>query len=305
MSDLPDHVILGGAPKDPDMPDYVKAVYTSVKNTWQDAENLDDTHGYTSYIWIPEETFKVDVMKLAVWAEKFRAHSKSALAGGGTTQTSAGGGAHSHTVTGATSSYVTPSHTHDVNIGTKTSTEGGAHRHAMLVYESTTPGAFTNMKWLCLGPSSESLYVNFEAETIETKFTFSQTALHTHDVVIGTVTSASGGASHAHTVSGQTAEAVATHTHTVTLPDHTHEIDFGIYEEAITGRTLSAKLYDPDGNLLKDFGVVLTGEDNDIIDLSSYLETLKYGMYRLVLTASGKLRVRLLFYELCKMYAQY
>ncbi|GAI75557.1 unnamed protein product [marine sediment metagenome] len=39
-----------------DMPDYTHAVYTSVKNTWQDAENLDDEHGYVTYIWIPEET---------------------------------------------------------------------------------------------------------------------------------------------------------------------------------------------------------------------------------------------------------
>ena len=66
------------------MPDYTHAVYTSVKNTWQDAENLDNTHGYITYIWILEETYKVDVMKLHVYSEKFRAHSKSALAGGAT-----------------------------------------------------------------------------------------------------------------------------------------------------------------------------------------------------------------------------
>ena len=108
--------------------------------------------------------------------------------------------------------------------------------------------------------------------------------------MIGTVTSASGGGSHSHNV---------------TLPDHTHAIDFGIYEEAITGRTLSAILYDPDGNVLKDFGVVLTGEDNTTLTLSTYFATLKYGMYRVVLSASGRLRARLIFYELCKMYAQY
>lgn len=97
-----------------DMPDYVRAVYTSVKNTWQDAENLDGTHGYISYFWIPEETFKVDVMKLAVFSEKFRAYSKTVKAGGAQVKTSAAGGAHSHTVTGTTSSYESVAHTHSV-----------------------------------------------------------------------------------------------------------------------------------------------------------------------------------------------
>jgi len=154
-------------------------------------------------------------------------------------------------------------------------------------------------------------------------YTFGAAEAHSHNVNVGTVTSASGGGNHAHTISGQTAEAVTNHSHDVnigtvtsasgagahshdvTIDDHTHGIDFGIYEEAITGRTLSAKLYDPDGDLLKDFGVVLTGEDDDVIDLSEYFTTLKYGMYRLVLEASDRLRARMVFYELCKMYAQY
>lgn len=127
--------------------------------------------------------------------------------------------------------------------------------------------------------------------------------MHSH--TLSCVTSESGGGSHDHNVSGQTAEAVTNHTHSVTIDDHTHEIDFGIYEEAITGRTLSAILYDPNGNILKNFGVVLTGEDSDILDLSEYFKTLKYGMYRVVLSASNRLRARLVFYELCKMYAQY
>jgi len=135
--------------------------------------------------------------------------------------------------------------------------------------------------------------------------TFGTVGDHTHTVNVGTPTSESGGASHDHAVSGQTAEAVANHTHTITLVDHTHDLDFGIYEEAITARTLSAILYDPDGTELKDFGVVLTGEDSDILDLSDYFETLKYGMYKIVLSASGRLRARLVFYELCKMYAQF
>jgi hypothetical protein len=390
-----------------DFPDYVRAIYTSVKNTWQDAENLDDTHGYISYIWVPEETARVDVMKLAVFAEKFRAYSKSALAGGAQTKTStvatpshthdvaigtktsapSGGhshtvsgatssyqtashthdvvigaqtstpsGGHSHTVTGATSSYVTPSHTHDVVIGTKTSTSESSHMHKLGAV--TMSGAKTQSGYMGIYNAAGDLIARVLTEHISsdqpytygaaqahshdidygTKTTASgggnhahtvsgQTTStqdnHTHSIDYGTKTSASGGASHAHTVSGQTtstqdnhthsvaigtvtsAAGAGSHSHDVTIDDHTHPIDFGIYEEAITGRTLSAVLYDPEGNVLKDFGVVLTGEDNDVLDLSEYFATLKYGMYRLVLSASGRLRARLVFYELCKMYAQW
>lgn len=285
-----------------DFPDYVHAIYTSVKNTWQDAENLDDTHGYISYVWIPEETFSIDIMKLHVFAEKFRAYSKSALAGGADivtststtpnhvhevtigTKTSVAGGAHSHTVTGATSSAVTPNHTHTIS-GQTASISGSAvypcgyigfdildavHIHDVTGATSSSGGA-----------SHTHTVTGQTAETVTD---------HTHDVVIGTVTSASGGASHSHNV---------------TLADHTHEIDFGIYEESIAGRTITAILYDPDGVELKDFGAVTIGEEDVTLNLSSYFETLKYGMYELHLTASGRLRARLVYYELCKMYAEY
>ena len=253
----------------------MRALYTSVKNTWQDAENLDGTHGYTSYIWIPEETFKVDVLKLHVWAEKFRAHSKAALAGGATV---------------VTSETTLINHTHNVVIGTKTSAGGGAHRHKMF----ELVGAYENYedyKYKCMDVvQGVERYVRINVDSDRPLWTYEEVTDHTHDVVIGTVTSQSGGGSHSHAV---------------TLPDHTHGIDFGIYEEAIAGRTLSAILYDPDGNMVKDFGVVCTGEDSVILDLSEYFETLKYGTWRLDLSASGRIRARLLYYELCKMYAQY
>jgi len=288
-----------------DMPDYTHAVYTSVKNTWQDAENLDGTHGYISYIWIPEETYKVDLMKLHIYSEKFRAHSKSALAGGGTVVTSAGGGAHSHTVTGATSSYTVPSHTHNVAIGEMTSAATSGHTHKMFSYY-TEGGVQATRSYYCQdsvgGAKGVALWA---AQDTSDLYCFDGGGAHQHVVTIGTITSESGGGNHAHTISGQTAEAVTTHTHSVTLSDHTHDIEFGIYEEDITGRTLSAILYDPNGNVLMNFGVILTGEDSDILTLTDYFETLEYGMYKVELSASGRLRTRLVFYELCKMYAQY
>jgi len=303
---------------------------TANKNTWQDAENLDNTHGYTSYIWIPEETFKVDKMKLRIYAEKFRAYSKSALAGGAQTKTSSSGGGqtktstyhsipHTHDVTiGAkTSTYNTIPHTHDVVIGTKTSTSESTHRHSIGDFVGyVAPETSVSLR-MYNSAGDRTCDIPCKQYTIYVPYTGGLLAAHSHDVDYGTKTSASGGVSHAHDVdygtktsaSGGVSHAhdvtIDNHTHDVTIDAHTHDIDFGIYEEDITGRTLSVKLYDPNDSLLHDFGVVLTGEGNVIIDLSAYFGTLTYGMYKLVLSASGRLRARLVFYELCKMFTQF
>jgi len=229
LADLQNGASKGGASPYPDLPDNVEHIYVSVKNTWQDAENLDDVHGYKSYIWIPEETFQVRIMKLHVYAEKFRAHSRAAASGGGHTSSYEAGAA-------------SGSHTHVIATKTEDRLTGWADAHQHSYFDVMPDYLFG-------------------------------AGLHTHP-------------DHAHLVY-----------------DHTHPIDFGIYEEDIAGRTLSAKLYDPDGVLLKDFGVVTTGEADVILDLSPYFETLKYGMYYLELTASARLRARLVFYELCLMYA--
>jgi len=231
-------------------------------------------------------------MKLHVFAEKFRAYSKAAASGGGTVVTSTVvTPSHTHQVT-------IPNHTHDVVIGTKTSTEKGEHVHMWAWYIDDTPPTLTKREYETYDYNGVlGRKVNLETGGAYDLYC-SKLPAHSHDVAIGTVTSASGGGTTVTSASGG-----GSHSHDVTIPDHTHGIDYGIYEEAITGRTLSAILYDPDGNLLEDFGVVCTGEDSQIIDLSDYFSTLKYGMYRLELTASGRLRARLIFYELCKMYA--
>ena len=235
------------------------------KNTWQDAENLDSTHGYTAYIWIPEETHEIHVLKVMVFTEKFRAYSTGASGGGGhshpvTGVTSAGGGAHSHPVTGVTSGYAS-----------------GTFYSGRLVYPTTTENA---------APDNP----------------------HAHDLDVSAYVEFAS-SSHDHEVSGQTAQTVTDHAHLVTgqtaetVTDHTHPITYGIYEEAITGRTLSASLYDPYGSLMNSFGVILTGEGRTQLDLSSYFDNFTPGIYELRLTASNRLRARLAFYELSSLHA--
>jgi len=272
MPDLSDYLRNGGVPRYRDLPDYWQGLVTNIKNTWQDSENLDDAHGYTSYIWIPEETYSVVAMKLAVFTEKFRAYSKSALAGGGTV---------------VTSTVVTPSHTHTIDLGSYNTGLAGQHRHLLTC--SRWPGSVSpdgyHQFWRSSGTTPAA--PKFPAADYNEEAYTGDGGRHYHELHIGVKTSEAGGGAHSHDVE---------------IPDHTHDIDFGIYEEDIAGRTLSAQLYDPDGNLLHDFGTILTGEGRVTLDLTSYFSTLKYGFYRVELSASGRMRVRLVFYELCRMY---
>jgi len=261
-------------------------------NTWQDAENLDATHGYTSYIWIPDETLQIKLLKLHVYAEKFRAFSKSALGGGACEPTSSEGGACVPTTTENTKFY---SGKLPTAIDTK---------YTIYDYHATSgPSSIDYADIPIMGdcPDGHGVCAQVDDETIGYADIY-----HTHDPNIdmeqfyaitnySDVVLAQG--AHDHDVN------IPNHTHTVTIPNHTHPIEYGIYEEAIAGRTLSAKLYDPDDVLLKDFGVIVTGEDDLILDLSDYFETLQYGMFRLELTASSRLRARLIYYELCVMSA--
>jgi len=201
MSDLNDYLHNGGVPRYRDLPDYWQGLVTNVKNTWQDAENLDGTHGYTSYIWIPEETYSVVVMKLAVFTEKFRAYSKTTLAGGGVVATSSETGNHSHSVSA-----------------------------------TTTAGATVGYAGKII-TSSVQLYAHKSVDP--------SSSLEEFTAAKDTLSKAWTDQDHKHNVSGQTTDTKGKHYHTVDIPDHTHDIDFGIYEEDITGRTLSAQLYDP------------------------------------------------------------
>ena len=273
LPDNPDNVGSRGSPVYKDMPDYMGAVYVNTKNTWQDAENLDELHGYTSYMWIPEEMFSVKIMKLHVYAEMFRAYSK-------TTETVLPSHRHDVKIDTATSTVETPSHTHTVS--GQTAESSGAHAHG-----------FDRVDWeRKTGTTEGHTHIYWDQYTIEI-FT---SGAHTHSV--SGVTSGSGAGSHSHTVDYKTK------TSEEGGKAHKHEIDFGIWkDEEIAGRTLSAILYDPKGNPLEEWDPLTTGEMDIILDLTEYFKDLKYGMYRLELKASGRIRARLVYYELGIMFA--
>lgn len=298
-ADVPDHTIIGGAPKCADMPDHSFAILVPNKNTWQDAENIDQTHPYKSYIWIPEETQSVQIMKAHVWAEKFRAYATGMAAGGGrhrhtvdygTKTSAAGGGTHSHTVTGQTAVY------------------GGGHGHALEHVDwNRTTGSHT-LTIAEMPIHRHEVVSTGDTHTADT----GGDGGHTHTYKNKYAERAPVGGEHTHSVTGATSSVeTPSHTHSVVIgaktsnyvtPAHTHALVYNIEEEDITGKTLGAILYDKDGAELHDFGNILTGEDDVELDLSEYFTTLDYGMYYLELTPNYKMRVRIMYYEMCYMY---
>lgn len=286
LPDNPDNIGSRGSPVYKDMPDYMGAVYVNTKNTWQDAENLDELHGYKSYMWIPEETFKVKLMKLHVYAEKFRAYSKAA-------KEATPSHKHDVKIDTATSTSVKPDHTHSVT--GVTSSGGGVHRHRMFRYMAAAE-TLERYKYYCRDSEAAERAIIMEVDSDRDLYSYDAAPTHTHDV--SGQTAEAGGASHAHTVDYKTK------TSEEGAGIHGHEIEYGIWEdEEIAGRTLSAILYDPKGNPLMEWDPLTTGEMDVILDLTEYFKDLKYGMYRLELTASGRIRARLVYYELGIMFA--
>lgn len=127
--------------------------------------------------------------------------SLSGAAGGGTTVSSAGGSAHSHTVSATTSATTTEQSIQILNSHTGAALPAGSHNHA----SATTDNAVPN------NPHQHTVSGGSGTEPN-----------HSHDIDWNVASIPLSG--HTHSVSGQTAAAESSHTHSVTLLDHTHSI---------------------------------------------------------------------------------
>jgi len=104
---------------------------------------------------------------------------------------------------------------------------------------------------------------------------------HTHNISFSSHTH---GMDHTHQVPG------STHSHQVDIPNHTHVLNFGIYEALSATANISLKIVDPD-NQETNLGVIGTGEfAKEAWDLTQYFT--KKGNYQLVFSADGAARVR-------------
>ena len=207
------------------------------------ADNMDATNPMRIKFHIPTEAVFINKILLNYDISAFRAYSKGAASGGGSTQTSASGGGGTSTSSSGGGTTTTSS-----SGGGQTSSSSGSHSHSIT---GDTAGAHqhSNSEWTGYTNSGTN-----HRHSINNPITFTGGA-HTHGISSSTTGSHSHSVSdHTHSISiGNHSHSVSipSHSHSVTIPNHTHDITYGIY----SGPTPTAVTVRVDGNIVPGLGL--------------------------------------------------
>jgi len=253
-------------------------------------DNLDATHTLIHKLNVPRDTWIMDAVKVWIYGEKYRAYGKQAASGGGTVVSSeftlpdtvTSGASSKSTDDNATPPVVTS------GPSSLTTVSGESAGTAKIDVYANAPGGLP--KLMTRQVDAGLAHNQFQRETGTGNITFNMVQLsgghahqmeHYHSIPGGLHCH---GMDHTHQVIG------ASHLHSVELPDHLHDLVFGIYEPASATANVSLKIIDPDG-VETDLGVIGTGEfSKEAWDLTQHFE--KKGNYQLVFSADGSARIR-------------
>lgn len=211
-------------------------------------DNADESHPARLRFYVSDETVRINSVHFIYSLASFRAYSKSASAGGGSTRsTSSGGGTSKSTSSGGGTTKSTSS-----GGGTSTSTaSGGASTSGPAANASEAKytygtSSLSGGTWDMKSPNHRHQYglLNHTHSTPAHTHKMSVPA-HSHDVTIP---------AHTHDFS------IPAHTHDITIPTHTHDLIYGIYEGP---RASSARV-------LVDGREITIAPDTDI-DIANYL----------------------------------
>jgi len=277
------------------------------------ADNCDPDHPAIMRFWVPEETVRINKVRLSFRVEPFRSYERAieaapattsgpsststTSAGGGTTETTgpsststtaAGGGLTSSTAAGGGTSTTTAA-----GGGTSTTTAAGGGQTSApgawaLFPPQALPGDFMNLSGEHnhgIPPGTQLMTVGGGAVTfmpsgghVHSMYSVNHTHTvsdHTHTVVIPNHTHSVAIPDHVHLVVLPDHAHGMDHTHDVTIPDHTHgmdhthtipahthDIEYGIFE----GPTPTAVTVKVDGNVVPGLGT-----SADEVDIIPYL----------------------------------
>ena len=162
------------------------------------ADNADPTHPATLLVWVPDSAVRINKMVLAVNFESFRGYSNAVSSTTiNLTTTNDGGG----TTSGASSSSSTTSSAVTLLPQNMLPSDDGAanavHNH----------GIAANVRLAVVNSSNE----------ITGSVGWTPSGAHTHG-------------EHSHTVDLQHTHSLPSHSHGITMPSHTHTMEYGIYE---------------------------------------------------------------------------
>jgi len=243
-------------------------------------DNLDDTHTLIHRLNIPQDTWIMDLVKVWIYGEKYRAYAKGAASGGGSVETSEAT-VMSPVTEGPSTPNTDAAAGNQVTTGgpSSTTTSSTSHQHKFLAGSGTHKQQYyqAGLLYFFDGSGALSYYVSS-----------GETVLHTHDIQH---THSVPGSSHSHPMDHSHQVPGSSHSHQVgPFPTHVHDLIFGIYESPTATANVSLKIVDPD-NEETNLGVIGTGEFSlEAWDLTEYFT--KIGNYQLVFSADGPARVR-------------
>lgn len=171
-------------------------------------ENLDDAEDLNMRFYLPSHIIKVNRAELSFQISDFRAYIDA-------TQTSAGGSAHSHSVTTKTTGSG-QSHSHDIT-GQTTTADDPAHSHSIGTMHDD---------WV----SGTSAYVGDTSASYHSE--------HSHSITGQTTVAES---THTHGIAAFTTVSETAHTHDITTA-------YGINEDPQNGKSIDVWIEHPDGS---------------------------------------------------------
>jgi hypothetical protein len=182
----------------------------------------------------------------------WQAYVRSTKGGGALVKsTSSGGSATIQTTSAAGGGQTTSAG------GGQTSSENGSHYHRLFVGGNSTSTNFPKRRYFAyLKDQDVATSVNFEADTGGDIYTYEAEGSHTHDI-----------ADHVHYTDDHTHQVTVetpSHNHVMNIPEHQHEMEFGIFEFERLPTAVSIKV---DGTEIPH--TAISGED---IDLIPYLQ---------------------------------
>jgi phage minor structural protein len=224
------------------------------------ADNCDPEHPAVLRFYIPEETARINKVRLSYRVEPFRAYSKAIAGGGGVnTTTAAGGGVNTTTAAGGGTTTTTAA-----GGGTVVTSESDSYEESP---SYKTGGVFGNpylptdnqgWHYHIVDPiNNVTDYDGDHYHFLEDDHYHYQTLIpHTHDVVVPDHVHVLVLQNHTHQIT------INDHTHQITLAPHTHDIEYGIFEGP-TPTTVTVRV---DGNVISGLGV-----SADEVDIVPYL----------------------------------
>lgn len=192
------------------------------------ADNADPTHAATLKVWVPDSAVRINKMVLTVAFEAFRGYSKAIKAAAASTSTSSSGGGGTSGPSSSSSRTSSAVSLLPQNMQPGPEVDDAVHNHGI-----------PKNKYLALYDSNGN---------ITGYATFVWSGAHIHG-------------EHSHDVDLQHTHTIGPHSHNVPIPEHTHDMEFGIYE----GQMATTATIKVDGTTIP------TPTEWDEIDIINYL----------------------------------